>query len=320
MNSDSEKQDNSAAPIFLCGPLRSGTTVLGLMLAYHPCINAPGEYDFIFDYLYKDNGEKTSNEEFSRLLKLDRVYNQSGLHFSKDEEPAVTVRGFIDQLTIESKINVINLHRHFYRVPEIIPDARFIHILRDPRDVARSAIGMGWAGNVYHGLEFWEKSECDWQELESTLRSEQYIQVRFEDIITDTREVLTEICRFLGLEYNDQMLDYPQYTTYDLPDPSLVYQWKRKQTRKEVQLLEYRLGRELEKMGYENSGYPPYIPNNFELLYLDVQNRIFKYKFRIRRYGLRLFVFEFLSRKLGLNAWNERLIKKINEVDMHYLK
>ena len=46
---------------------------------------------------------------------------------------------------------VLVLHRHADKALTLLPDAKVIHLMRDPRDVARSAIGMGWAGNVFHG-------------------------------------------------------------------------------------------------------------------------------------------------------------------------
>ena len=55
------------------------------------------------------------------------------------------------------------------RLTRIWPDARFIHLVRDPRDVARSVIPMGWAGNTWVGVERWMEAERLWDRVRSSL-------------------------------------------------------------------------------------------------------------------------------------------------------
>ncbi|KJV06249.1 sulfotransferase [Methylocucumis oryzae] len=54
--------------IFICGALRSGSTMLRLMLDHHPNIVNPGEFDFLFDYMYED-GSFPSTDKLLRVAK-----------------------------------------------------------------------------------------------------------------------------------------------------------------------------------------------------------------------------------------------------------
>jgi hypothetical protein len=53
------------------------------------------------------------------------------------------------------------------------------------------------------------------------------------------------------------MISYPETTTYDLPDPSYIGQWRRKLSEYEIRLVESRIGKMLMKRGYKLSGLPP---------------------------------------------------------------
>ncbi len=304
---------------FLCGPLRSGTTVLGLMFAHHPFIHAPGEYDFLFDYFDKPI-DATDRNAFVDSLMKDRVFNASKLAIKKFATPVEIVHDFIEQLSVNNKHLLINVHRNFEKIPEIFPDSRYIHLRRDPRDVARSAIGMGWCGNVYYGVDYWLQSEKSWDRLISNIDKQSYTDVSFESLICNTETELTRLCNFLGVDYDDRMLSYPENTTYSLPDVSLTSQWKRKQTKREVQLVESKLGSYLEMKGYQKSGFGDHMPGILEKICLWLQNKSFQYQFGIKRYGIYLFLMEKISRNLRIQELHKRYIDRVNEIDMLYLK
>jgi len=44
------------------------------------------------------------------------------------------------------------IHSRLDLCPDFRPDARAVHLLRDPRDVGRSCVGRGWAGTPWHGV------------------------------------------------------------------------------------------------------------------------------------------------------------------------
>lgn len=212
------------------------------------------------------------------------------------------------------------VHRHFDRLLKIWPNARFIHLIRDGRDVARSCIGMGWSGNVWTGVERWLEAESLWNELKPKISADQYTEVNYEDLITQPAEVLTEICQFIGLEYDKAMLNYDQDTTYSKPDPKLIQQWRKKLSEEEIRLVESRASDLLVSRGYELSGLPSLQLTASMRRNLKLQDWWFKVKFCVERFGLSLFLAEYISRKLNIKAWNKKVKLKTQEITKRYLK
>lgn len=118
------------------------------------------------------------------------------------------VRSFINQLSEDNKVLAINIHRNFEHAYKIFPEAKFIHLLRDPRDVARSSIGMNWAGNVYYGVDHWLDTERSWDRLVTCLGNNQSVEVRFEKLISEPVNTLEYVCDFLDVTYTDEMFNY----------------------------------------------------------------------------------------------------------------
>lgn len=307
-------------PIFLCGSRRSGTTVMGLMLKHHPQLTSPGEFDFLFDSI-TDDGSFPEVISYLNLLKHDRVFHSHQLNIDPKLLFKGLIESFVSQVGKEGNYLSLNVHGNFHRIPYIFPQARYIHLIRDARDVARSAIGMGWAGNVYYGVDRWIETENAWATLKPKLSSEQYIEVSYEELITDPEQTLSKVCNFIGVPYSDEMLNYSDKTTYTKPDTSLIRQWKRKQSRKEVQLVEAKAGEMMKELGYELSGYPLLKPGVIDKFFLYIQNRLGRVRFDFKHYGVTLFFAEQLTRRIPIfNRWHSNCLVRINEIEMKHLK
>jgi LPS sulfotransferase NodH len=306
-------------PVFLCGALRSGSTVLGLMLRYHPQIIAPGEFDFLFDCV-GENGEFPQTEFYLDWLVESRIFQAHNLTTDSSASFKQNIDSFVVQMSKPGQLLSLNVHRNFQRIPYLFPNARYIHLIRDARDVARSSIGMGWSGNVYYGVDHWIKTENSWGKVKSVLNEDQYIEIKFEELITDSKEVLTNICKFLGVEYSNQMLEYPSETTYSKPDISLIRQWERKQSKKQIQLIEYKVAQAMTSCGYTLSGYPIIKPGFMDKVWLYLQNRLYRMRFGIRHFGAGLYFAEKLTRFPILNRWHSDCVLKMNKLELKLLK
>ncbi|MEM9735225.1 MAG: hypothetical protein AAF908_01295 [Pseudomonadota bacterium] len=98
-----------------------------------------------------------------RALGDDRIFRGFDLALPAEEPGDAAVRDLAAQLcTKPESVTVLMLHRHLDRALQIFPGTPVVHMLRDPRDVARSCIGMGWAGDVYHGVDGWIDTERGW--------------------------------------------------------------------------------------------------------------------------------------------------------------
>jgi hypothetical protein len=98
--------------------------------------------------------------------------------------------------------------RHMPRIERLLPEAHFIHLLRDGRDVALSLRALWFApGKDMRTLALY------WQALvkqarKAGARRRRYLVVRYENLVTDPAAVLHSVCGFVGLDFHPAMLEY----------------------------------------------------------------------------------------------------------------
>ena len=307
-------------PIFLVGAERSGTTLLRLMLDHHPQIAFYHEFEYAVDLIR--GGKHPTLKEYYEFLETDRIFQSSGFEIdSKLNYPQLINSFLVQKRNLDGKPIVgATVHRHFERLLTVWSDAKFIHIIRDPRDVARSCIGMNWAGNVWSGVERWLEAEQLWTQLTEIIPAEKRIEVRYESLISEPVANLERLCEFMGKSYDSAMLSYPENTTYSLPEAKFVAQWKRKLSPREIQLVEARVGKMLEEKGYELSKLPSLKISPAVKQRMRLHNRWSVIKGRINTYGFPLVFSGYLSRRLGLKQWEKNIQLKCNVIDSTRLK
>jgi hypothetical protein len=294
------------APIFVYGALRSGTTLFRLMLNSHAGLKNPGEVDFLFDFLIRDPSHPTGWRYRRDDMARHRIVRAHGLDLRPGLDGLDLLADMIAQFEVRGPgLLTMNVHRHAPLIAEVLPEARFIHLLRDPRDVARSSIGMGWSGNSFRGLDHWIRTESEW--AAAKIDPSRVLELKFEDLMADLQSRLSEVCAFLGVPFSPAMLDYHQNTTYGPPDPAISQQWKHKAGAREIALLEGRLGPLLENCGYAPNGAPA-SPGRWERLGLEAQNRLGRWRFNIRRFGLPLYLSSHVTKRLG-PSWLDRRLR-----------
>jgi len=238
--------------IVVYGSLRSGTTMLRLMLDGHPQLNCPGESDFVFDHLEIEAGGKISLD--LGALRRERIF-QAALGDIEDQgTPEATLAHMLRQLAAKGPKGstlVLMLHRGISKLRQLFADMPVIHMLRDPRDVARSGISLGWAGNVYYGANHWIETEGEWDRTFGQARDVPGVfDLKHETLVEAPERTLRALCDFAGLEWTPAMLSYDGRSTYDKPDTGLLAQWKRKLTPRQVGLIEAKIGAMLTARGY----------------------------------------------------------------------
>ena len=79
-------------------------------------------------------------------LRENRIFRSQALEIPEGLDGLMLLDSFLAQLQAKSDgIFTLNIHRGISHVAELLPECKVIHMLRDPRDVGRSSIGMGWA-------------------------------------------------------------------------------------------------------------------------------------------------------------------------------
>ena len=302
-------------PFFIVGAERSGTTLLRLMLDGHGEIACHPEFEFVVD-LMKDDGSTPPIEEYGRFLATNRIFQQSGRTIDRRLTYHELVDGFLEDRRRRTGKRVVGatVHRCFDRLLHLWPDARFIHLVRDGRDVARSRIARGWGGNAWSTSRFWLEAEVLWDQLRGRLPPERWRDVRYEELVCDPHAVLDETCRFLGVRWDGGMLDYTNRSDYGPPDPRLCFQWKEKLDKREIQRAEARIGPMLENRRYALSGLPTIHVGLWMDRWLRAQNRIARYRASVRKFGLRLQLAETVSRRLGMSRWHDDVQRRIHAI------
>ena len=249
-------------PIFLIGNPRSGTTLLRLMLNNHQNIVVPPECGFaVWWYDRYKEWDLTATHDDQRLDTFLRDLasskkietwnlNYQGLRdFIREAAPA-SYSELVASVYIYFGISRgRKFHRwgdknNFHilwieRLNALFPNAKFIHIVRDGRDVACSyrklaslrssspyapklpteieAIAREWANNI--GAARTSFSKIGWEKV---------YEVRYEDLVMAPEVELRRICTFLDEPFDDRMLEYYHYNKKDRQEPTEFLAWKQK--------------------------------------------------------------------------------------------
>jgi len=292
------------------------------MLDHHPHIAFHSEAAFLVRYLPEAPGARPDMNAYLQRLAEDRSFLHSNFQIDPSLDYDALVHSFLEQKRRRDNKPFVGatVHHAFDRLPEIWPKARYIHLIRDPRDVAHSIVQMGWAGNVYEGAAAWLRAEATWTRLVAQLCTDQYIEVRYSDLIRNYESILSDICHFIGVAYSSSMLDYADHSTYGLPDPALVAKWRRKMTDMQVRLVEARVGNRLTELGFEPSGLPPLRISATYQYWLRLHSRWNRALYRLRRYGLWLYIQDLAARRLGCRALKAKIQPAMTAIDEQYIR
>lgn len=308
-------------PVFLVGSERSGTTLLRLMLDHHPSLAFQYESEYMVQYV-GENGELPDPQTVVGRLSTDRIFLSTG--FSSDVSGGYLnmVNDWLDQKRRRDGKPIVGatIHKHYDRLPYLMPKARYIHLLRDGRDVSRSCVAMGWYGNTYAACDHWVEALEEWKKVCERVPAEQRLEVRYEDLITNPIETLSMICEFLELPFSQAIFEYVDQSTYSYPDPKLIYQWISKLSGRELNILEGKIGPQLTSNGYRLSGEPTVLLTAAEQKRMYKRDASGRRKFRIKRFGLKLVALDVLSRRLGLQGLQNRVRLKLNAIEETHLK
>jgi len=275
MSVDSATSADSA-PFFIVGCGRSGTTLLRSMLDSHPLVGVPLESLFIIDYL----SSRRSPSVLRKLLPREYELGEWGLACTPDDlADCATPSEMID------RVHRLYLREHgksrwgqktprFVRYGELLlanyPQARFVHMIRDPRAVARSLLRSEvHRSTVLHAAQRWVTDVSAGLELERK-HPEKVLRLRYESLVSDPESELKRVCDFLDLEFVERMLRFHErapdaYGSYyqqihsGLGRPvstGSTETWREQLSRADIALIESLCASLMDELGYarESSG------------------------------------------------------------------
>jgi hypothetical protein len=189
------------APVFVICTLRSGSTLLRVLLDSHSQIRSPHELHLRYVSVHFD---QTWSERSMKELGLDaRAAEYLLWDRLLHRELAASGKSIIADKT-PNNVFIVD------RLREAWPDARFIYLLRHPGAIARSrqAYKGEQADEDDKNAELIRKYV---EALEDARQTYDGHTVRYEDLTADPERELRGICSFLGIPYEPGMLEYGQF-------------------------------------------------------------------------------------------------------------
>ncbi len=213
--------DLEPAP-FVVGVGRSGTTLLRLMLDAHPELVIPAETQFlpsVIERAGRNGGRDAIVEEIISTRNwgdfgLDaEVFRQRTAAIEGGDVGAILRAFYASCAQARDKPRwgdkTPAYVRHMREIGGVLEEARFIHLIRDGRDVAvsRRRRGMGEGKAMADTARLWSERIKQARKQAKRLRG-RYIELRYEDLAADPEPLLRQICDLCGLEFSPAMLSY----------------------------------------------------------------------------------------------------------------
>lgn len=280
---------------FIVGTGRCGSTLLRLMLDSHPELAIPDETHFI-PRLARLAGQGANLHQLFEALHGDSRWASWG----------IAAEQLIARATAQNAPTFLSLLRAFYEcyasrfgksrygdktppyiyeiplVRQLFPEARFVHLVRDGRDVALSMRESAW-----WGPKTCVETAAWWANTILTARAHglgapDYLEIRYEDLVLQTESTLRRVCDFIELPWSAAMLRYHEHAeerlqelvgfrsetgehistdrvrelhalTREPPDASRIGAWRTGLSQTEIRQFELLSGPLLSELGYETS-------------------------------------------------------------------
>lgn len=297
----------SSPPVFIVGMPRSGTTLLSNLLNASEEIYFPQETHFFsqLNKFKKNEGKLKKTFEKFYLNKNEIYFKSWNLDINKIEELA----GLNEKELFEKLIYLLQLQNkkqfenwgektpiHFVYIPQILkfyPNAKFIHIIRDPRDVFNSMIASSWV-KIF---PFEEK--INQFKISSGLHlsnKENIISIKYEDLVLNTEKTLKEIFSFSNLNYTEKILsnfnkeENLNFSEKFEPwkknnkkniDKKNIFKWKNEKEKPLYYYISSQLKQEISNLGYESLPPKFRLNNYFFYFTATIGNFILRIKKRL---------------------------------------
>lgn len=273
----------SAAPVFVVGSPRSGTTLLyDMLLSAGGFAVYLGESN-IFNLVAPRFGDLSVPRNREKMLNVwlgSRLFRVTGLEREQIESkiladcrnPGDFLRIFMDEVARQQNAvrwagNAPEEMLHLPLIKQTIPEALVIHVIRDGRDVAVSLSQKHYIRpfpwkerETPEGCAlYWEWMVRRGRTLGQSLGPD-YAEVRFEQLVSEPRSVLRELSSFLEHELDYDRIQRTALGSVGKPNTSFrkesatgfnpVGRWKKQLTESQLQQIELLVGPTLEELGY----------------------------------------------------------------------
>jgi hypothetical protein len=276
--------------VFIVGCARSGTTLLQRLMDAHPQIAVINQSRWITRYLKKrtlltPDGRMTP-KLISKVLANDR-FHRLGVSQEEVERLSRTAEAMSYAHFVSGVFDLYGQARgkplvgdktpryvrNIGALAELWPQAKFVHLIRDGRDVGLSTVN--WkkkAAKLARRFTTWHEhplitAAVRWrwnvrlgQEAGAPLGTGVYYELRYEALVARPAEECAKLCAFLGVPYGEAMLRFhegrtrsePGLSTKDawLPITPGLRNWRTQMSAEDLECFEAVTGDLLDELGY----------------------------------------------------------------------
>jgi Sulfotransferase family len=267
-------------PFFVVGCPRSGTTLVRTILDGHSRLSVPPESHFVVALARR--GRRGA-------VTLDDIMAHS--EFRAWNADAEVLRRWVDRAAPTSYRELVSAVFDWYAVshgknrwgdktpgyvsylPQLLsvfPDAQFVHVLRDGRDVVASLSEQVWGPErpVIAALR-WRRKVGAGRRAGARMATDRYIELKLEDLIIDPDTKVRELCDFLGEQFQPNMLEFAERArtlfaeddevTAHVREPLTtgLRDWRSGMSVREQGAVEALCHRQLVRLGYETGRWSP---------------------------------------------------------------
>ncbi len=268
---------------------RSGTTLLANILDAHPNIVVPPESFFVL-HLERKYKHITNWDEKTIHKFIDDVYVDRPFRLMWKVERKVVEESFLQQPKIKNFNEACNRIRASYnasfkkknielfgdkhpiysnfcrRMMNINPEAKLIHMVRDPRGTGSGQINTFKRKDALSVGYLWSRYNKNLLDLKLVYPKNYYL-LKYEDLVLRPEETVRSICRFLEIKFDEQMMEYRKSTIKRFEDyteaitkkheslmkpidAKMMEKWKTQLTKKQIEQLEYSTYKVASQLGY----------------------------------------------------------------------
>lgn len=311
-------------PIFIVGAPRSGTTLLRLLLNNNSQISIPEETWYFTD-LDKEKDKLLANDNWQYEISL-KLFQHTRRHF-----PSLTFEEIHDFLKSTSRdnwpnivatVNLIYLKQQNKKrwgdktpgyvtelplIKKLFPDAKIIHIIRDPRDVIPSIINFEEVGPKNKEFKYivnYYKTVVSKGRADGRFYFQNnYLEVNYESLLKDPDKFLITICEFLNVPFEKEMLDFYKTSHQSVPgwdwhqktkspiDQTNIGKWKKKMNPSDITYIQLACKKIIKDIGFE------IVPNTNLKMFLKYYFYITKLTFHQKKYQIKRFLYYKLKYK-----------------------
>ena len=287
-----------AAPLFpfFLGCARSGTTLFRAIFTSHPDLAIPDEGRFFSVIVDKPRKYERPTGFDSERFVQDIFGRSSYPRWTTQDEvrealSSVPPASYADAVRGIYRLYAAKSGKSRYgdktpqnawttvQLAEAFPEGRFVHIIRDGRDVAMSLMDRHWRkthhapGRIVEAARYWRRVVRAGRSAGRRIGPARYREVRYEALLEDPEDTVRSLCEFIDLPFDPVMLRYYEqedlfgqrlkpaqlgrpggghhYAAQHEPPTKGLRDWRTQMSKSDLALFEVAAGDLLDELGYE---------------------------------------------------------------------